>query len=157
MWYIGTYWEWALARDTTVKFYFKMRKMPSDKILVGGRGGECWQIQIQKEPHTFVLKVGEVNYLGLGAPPGLHTCIYWNPSMAAPLGNEVWGIIYIEGWPHVPRGGVLLHCNSTVFSLAYLRHVGPTSLQYRTLFDVWNGITQNLYCGHRLHPHHALL
>ena len=49
-------------------------------------------------------------------------------------------------------------CTSTsVFSLAYLRHVGPTSLQYKILFDVGNGITQKLCCGYRLHPHHALL
>ena len=28
---------------------------------------------------------------------------------------------------------------TSVFSLAYLKHVGPTSLQYRILFDVGNG------------------
>ena len=112
MQYISTYWEWARARDTTVKFYYKMRKMPSDKILVGGRGGGgCWQIQIQKEPHTFVLKVGEVNYLGSGGTPRL-TYMYilrcsGTPQWQPPLGNKVWVIIvtYLRG--------VLLHCNST--------------------------------------------
>ena len=28
--------------------------------------------------------------------------------------------------------------STAVFSLAYLRHVGPTSIQYRILFDVEN-------------------
>ena len=46
---------------------------------------------------------------------------------------------------------------SAVFSLAYLRHVGPTSLQYRIPFDVGNGITKKLWCGYKLHLHHALL
>ena len=35
--------------------------------------------------------------------------------------------------------------------------IGSTILQYRTLFDVGNGITPNLCCGHRLHPYYALL
>ena len=30
-----------------------------------------------------------------------------------------------------------------VFSLAYLRHIGPTSLQYRVPFDVGMGLTQS--------------
>ena len=42
--------------------------------------------------------------------------------------------------------------SSAVFSLAYVRHVGPTSPL------MWGmGIIQKLYCGDRLHPHHALL
>ena len=43
--------------------------------------------------------------------------------------------------------------NTAVFSLAYPRHVGPTSLQHRITFDMGMGITQKLYCGYRLHPH----
>ena len=39
-----------------------------------------------------------------------------------------------------------------VFSLAYLRHVGPTSLQYKVSFDVGMGIFHTLCFGHRLHP-----
>ena len=44
----------------------------------------------------------------------------------------------------------------TVFSPAHLRHVGPTSLQYRLSFDVGMGRIQRLWCGYRLHPNHAL-
>ena len=51
----------------------------------------------------------------------------------------------------------LLHIKGTaVFSPAYLRHVGPTSLQYRVSFDVGIGIIHKFCCGHRLHPHYAL-
>ena len=44
-----------------------------------------------------------------------------------------------------------------VFSLAYQRFVGPTSLQYRVSFDVGIGIIHVLWCGHGLHPNYALL
>ena len=49
-------------------------------------------------------------------------------------------------------------CNiKPVFSLAYLRHVGPISLQYRIPFDVGMEITKKIWCRYKLHPHHALL
>ena len=44
--------------------------------LMGG-----WQIQIQEESHTFVLKVEEANYGGWGQPP---------------LWNKIWAIV--KGW-----------------------------------------------------------
>ena len=40
----------------------------------------------------------------------------------------------------------------SVFSLAYLRHVGPTSLHYRIPFDVGIGTIHMLWCDHGLHP-----
>ena len=43
-----------------------------------------------------------------------------------------------------------------VFSLAYLRHVGPINLQYRVSFSVGIGIIHVLCCGHRLHPNYPL-
>ena len=54
-----------------------MRTMPSDKIQKGGGGGGWgWQIQIQEESHTFILKVGEENYLGAGGTPRLTAYIH---------------------------------------------------------------------------------
>ena len=44
-----------------------------------------------------------------------------------------------------------------MFSLAYVRHVGPTSLQYGIPCDVGMGTIQKLCCGYRLHPHKDIL
>ena len=44
----------------------------------------------------------------------------------------------------------------SVFSLAYLRHVGPTSLRYRFSFGVGIGIIHVLWCGHGLRPNYTL-
>ena len=44
-----------------------------------------------------------------------------------------------------------------VFSPAYIRHVGPTSLQFRIPFDVGIMHIHKLWCGHSLHPSYALL
>ena len=43
-----------------------------------------------------------------------------------------------------------------VFSPAYLRHVGPASLQHRFFFDVGKERAQKLQCGHKPRPNHAL-
>ena len=40
----------------------------------------------------------------------------------------------------------------TVFSPAYLRHVGPASLQYRYFFDVGKERGQTLWCNHKPRP-----
>ena len=40
---------------------------------------------------------------------------------------------------------------------AYLRHVGPTNLQFRIPFDVGIVLIHKLWCGHSLHPSYALL
>ena len=57
------------------------------------------------------------------------------------------------------KGDVLIsEVSLSVFSPAYLRYVGPTSVQYKIPFDdVGIGIIQKLCCGYRLLPHHALL
>ena len=53
---------------------------------------------------------------------------------------------------YMPPGTAL----SPVFSLAYLRHIGPASLS-TVFFDVGIGIIHVLCCGHRLHPNYAHL
>ena len=45
----------------------------------------------------------------------------------------------------------------TIFSLANIRHVGPTCLQYRVSFDMRVEIINVLCCGHRLHPNYVNL
>ena len=71
-----------------------------------------------------------------------------------------WDHRYIE-CPDFKRdpGDVLIsEVSLPVFSPAYLRRVGPTSVQYKIPFDdVGIGIIQKLCCGYRLLPHHALL
>ena len=116
MWYIGTYWEWALARDTTIKFYLKMRKMPSDKILLGRRGGGVLaNTNPEGTPYIICIKGRGSKLLGVGSTPRL-TYMYilrcsGTPQWQPPLGNEVWAII--EGGLMYLRG-VLLHCNTSV-------------------------------------------